>query len=177
MITYRTATPADADAIARLHTQSWQKHYRGMMDDRYLDEDIREERLAEWRKRMSSPNPEQHIVLAIDGEQICGFGCVYLNRDPEWGALLDNLHVLPDWQGRGIARELMQRTGAWVQSQTPDSSYYLYVLAGNQKAIGFYDRMGGRNVKRLLHPVPYDREEPVYLYVWENWRDLLGAGF
>lgn len=174
MISYRTATPADTTTIADLHTRSWQLHYRGMMDDRYLDEDIVEERLAEWQKRMNSPNPDQHIVMAMDGDQCCGFACVYLRYDPEWGALLDNLHVLPGWQRRGIARELVRRTAAWVHENTPEAKYHLLVLAGNANAIRFYDRIGGKNVKKLFYDVPYDRKEPVYLYVWEDWEVLLG---
>lgn len=173
MITYRTATPEDTAAIAQLHTQSWQLHYRGMMSDRYLDEDIAEERLAEWQKRMSQPNPDQYILLAMEEEQLCGFACVYLHYDPEWGALLDNLHVLPNWQRQGIARELVIRTAAWVREQTPEAKYHLLVLAGNERAIKFYDRMGGKNVEKLFYEVPYDRKEPVYLYVWEDWSLLL----
>ncbi|PHN03505.1 GNAT family N-acetyltransferase [Flavilitoribacter nigricans] len=175
MITYRTATPDDTTAIARLHTQSWQQHYRGMMSDRYLDEDISAERQAEWQKRMAQPNPEQYILLAMDGEEICGFACVYLNHDPEWGALLDNLHVLPNWQRRGIARQLIYRTAAWVREKTPAAKYHLLVLAGNHNAIKFYDSMGGKNVKKLFYDVPYDRKEPVYLYVWDDWDRLLPA--
>lgn len=168
MITYRTATPSDAAAIARLHTTSWQLHYRGMFSDEYLDGNIAEERLGEWQKRLRTANPNQHIVMAMDGDQFCGFACVYLNHDPQWGALLDNLHVLPDWKRRGIARELMRRTAAWVYEKVPDSNYYLLVLAGNTGAIQFYDRMGGKNVKTMQYEVPYNRKEPVHLYLWDD---------
>jgi ribosomal protein S18 acetylase RimI-like enzyme len=144
-----------------------------MMDDRYLDEEVAEERRLEWQRRMSQPNPEQYIVMAMDGDQFCGFACVYLNHHPEWGALLDNLHVLPAWKRRGIARELIRRTARWVKAHTPNDTYYLLVLKGNKDAIAFYDRMGGKNVKELLFDVPYDRKEPVYLYLWDDWDVLL----
>lgn len=173
MITYRTATVTDTAAIAQLHARSWQQHYRGMMSDRYLDEDIEAERLSVWKKRMSQPDPSQYIVLAEDKGQLCGFACVYLNHDPVWGALLDNLHVSPYRQRQGIARELVRRTAAWVQEKTPDSKYHLTVLAGNSNAIKAYERLGGKRVKTFLHAVPYDREELVHLYVWEDLKTLL----
>lgn len=172
MITYRTATPSDAAAIARLHARSWQIHYRGMFSDEYLDHDVDEDRIKVWKKRMNEPSPEQYVLLAVDGDELCGFACVYLHYDPEWGAYLDNLHVTPDHQRQGIARELVGRTAAWVYEHTPEAKYHLLVLAGNTKAIAFYERIGGKNVKTLPFDVPYDRKEPVHLYVWDDLKTL-----
>ncbi|MGB3850078.1 MAG: hypothetical protein WA958_08940 [Tunicatimonas sp.] len=61
MITYRAATLADAEAIAQLHAQSWQQHYRGIMRDDYLDHSVREDRQAVWAERLKSPTVNQHI--------------------------------------------------------------------------------------------------------------------
>ncbi|MGH9392119.1 MAG: ester cyclase, partial [Vicinamibacteria bacterium] len=37
----RRATPEDAVAVARLHTESWRSAYRGYLSDEYLDERVR----------------------------------------------------------------------------------------------------------------------------------------
>jgi len=29
------------------------------------------------------------------------FACAYLDADPEWGTLVDNLHVVPGLKGKG----------------------------------------------------------------------------
>lgn len=168
MITYRIATTADAEPIARLHARSWQLHYRGTYPDQFLDEEVEADRLEVWTKRYATPNPAQYTLLAEEGGQLCGFACVFLHYDPEWGVLLDNLHVAPEWKGQGVGRELMQRTAAWAKEQAPDEAYHLLVLAANEAAIKFYDRMGGRRVKSLWYPVPYQSKAEVYLYVWEN---------
>lgn len=175
MITYRVATADDVENIARLHARSWQLHYRGPYPDKFLDEEVEEERLQVWTKRYSAPNPNQYNLLALDGDQLCGFGCIFLHYDAEWGTLLDNLHVAPEYKGHGIGRELMRRTASWAYERAPEEFYHLMVLATNTPAIQFYERMGGRRVKSLLYPVPYDSQTEVHLYVWEDYQALIGV--
>lgn len=173
MITFQIATAADTAVIAGLHTRSWQQHYRGIYSDQYLDEDIAAERLAVWTERMEHPKPNQHVILATDVGQPCGFACTYLDHDPEWGSLLDNLHVAFAWKGHGLGRELMRRSAEWVNGQKPGSCFHLYVLADNTPAMHMYEHVGGKRMKTELHTVPYGREAEVYLYVWEDCRVLL----
>jgi excinuclease ABC subunit A len=44
-VIYRAATPHDIEAIARLHADSWRRHYHGALPDAYLDGDLVAERL------------------------------------------------------------------------------------------------------------------------------------
>ena len=37
---FRAAGPGDANAIAGLHADSWQRHYRGAFSDAFLDHDV-----------------------------------------------------------------------------------------------------------------------------------------
>jgi hypothetical protein len=54
---YRQATASDVAAIARLHAESWRRHYRGAYLDSYLDGDVVADRIAEWSGRLSGPGP------------------------------------------------------------------------------------------------------------------------
>jgi len=36
-IIIRKALPVNAEAVAKVHVQSWQETYRGIMEDEYLD--------------------------------------------------------------------------------------------------------------------------------------------
>ena len=172
MITYRTASTNDIQTVAQLHARSWQLHYRGILSDQYLDHEIEAERLDVWTKRMKTPNEEQYIVIAFDGDTPCGFGCVFLHHDPEYGALLDNLHVAYEWKGKGIGRVLMQKTAAWVKQQAPDEKYYLMVWKDNLDAIRFYERMGGKRVKTFPYKISDDRYADVHVYLWEDLSSL-----
>lgn len=173
MITFRTASAADAATIADLHARSWQQNYRNIYSDKYLDEDVESERLEVWTDRMINPKPTQHVIIAFDGETPCGFACTYLDHDAEWGSLLDNLHVASGWKGQGIGRELMRHSAEWVNEQKPGSCFHLFVLADNKPAMQMYEHVGGQRMKTELHDVPYDRQVAVYLYVWQDCRMLI----
>ena len=58
--------------------------------------------------------------------------------------LLDNLHVLPPYQGTGAGKLMVTRAEAWARARGA-SRLYLYALEGNTRAIDFYERQGWRN--------------------------------
>ncbi|HEY2465704.1 MAG TPA: hypothetical protein VGI32_16715, partial [Steroidobacteraceae bacterium] len=93
----RTAELADADAIARLHAHSWQTAYRGILSDDFLQGPLPENRRVLWRSRLSNAEGADQFILVDEHEgAIRVFACAFLEADPEWGCLLDNLHVVPD---------------------------------------------------------------------------------
>src|ERR1041384_884220 len=102
----RTADARDAEPIAALHTDSWQRTYRGMMSDHFLDGAALEDRRRVWRERLGTAGADQLVVVADDSARIVGFICVFARGDAGWGAYIDNLHVVHDWKGRGVGREI-----------------------------------------------------------------------
>ena len=96
MITYRPIQTTDAAILAQLHTASWRSAYRGILSEHYLTHDIEADRLKVWSKRMANPVPNQYGVIALEDNTPVGFVFVYGNDHPQWGSLVDNLHVLPD---------------------------------------------------------------------------------
>ena len=173
MITYRTATLGDAEAIARLHARSWQQHYRGILRDAYLDEDVVDDRRSVWHERLQHPDDEQHVVVATEDDTLGGFVCTYAEHDPQWGALLDNLHVIPEWQGRGVGRALMQAAARWVEQQETAEGLYLWVFEQNTAARAFYDRMGGVNKETATVENPGGGEATIFRYVWPEVSALI----
>jgi len=76
MIEYRTAQSSDADAIARLHAQSWRQTYRGSFSDAFLDGDLVGERTRVWRGRLDRPADNQLVRVAFDdASNLVGFLC------------------------------------------------------------------------------------------------------
>lgn len=168
MINYREATADDMTTVARLHAQSWQQHYRGILRDDYLDHKVMADRQEVWQERFSHPSDTQHIVVATEDEQLVGFACTYLHDDPQWGALLDNLHVRPPWQGRGVGRGLMKASAEWVREQDPEEGLYLWVLEKNTAARAFYERMAGVNQEKATTDNPGGGTASVYRIVWPD---------
>lgn len=167
-ITFRDATPQDATLIAHMHAKSWQEHYRGICTDQYLDNEVVDDRSKVWIERFASANEDQHVRLAIGKEgQIMGFVCTYFNYHKEYGAYLDNLHVVTEYQGLGIGRALMKEAANWVASKDPDSSIYLHVLEKNKAAIDFYERIGGRLLKSYNEKMPWGLKDTIRDYIWD----------
>lgn len=141
-IDYREGSQEDANAVARLHAESWRANYRGEYRDEYLDGQVFEDRFRVWRERLSSPVPNQHVVLAESNEELIGFACVYGGDDARWGSLLDNIHVRPGRQSEGIGAGLMTRVVEWCSLHYPEQGLYLWVLDSNHRAQQFYARLG-----------------------------------
>jgi ribosomal protein S18 acetylase RimI-like enzyme len=145
MIEYRDAQPHDADAVALLHTQSWRQSYRGSFSDAFLDEEQPAERIRVWRARLGRPAANQLVRLAFEGADLVGFVCVYGAHDPQWGSLIDNLHVSSAAKRRGIGASLMRQAGAWLGPLYAEVAIYLFVLEVNAPARRFYEQLRGRN--------------------------------
>jgi GNAT superfamily N-acetyltransferase len=140
---FRVATPEDADTIARLHADSWRRHYRGAYSDAFLDGEVLADRIATWRERLREPDPRRCTLLAECGEQI-GFANTYLEDDAQFGALLDNLHVAAAHQRQGVGASLVALTARAVAERRPagDRGLYLWVLEQNSAARAFYEALG-----------------------------------
>lgn len=154
MPSIRFASLADAPAIARIHAESWRRHYRGMYADRYLDGDLFSDRLAAWSEKLARDASRYFTLLAEDGDGPIGFAHVSLDGDPAHGALLDNLHVTHAAQGRGAGTRLMDRVAQLVKERRPGAQLFLWVLAGNEAARDFYIRRGGLLADRQPSAAP-----------------------
>lgn len=101
----RTAKSADAEDIANLHALSWQSAYKGMLNDNYLTNHALPDRLSVWHERFTLKNQSLYnTLLALEDNKLLGFICILLDADETWGALIDNLHILPDMRSAGIGR-------------------------------------------------------------------------
>jgi GNAT superfamily N-acetyltransferase len=176
MTSYRLATPDDAGAIARLHAESWRSSYRGLYPDAYLDGEVFADRAAVWQQRFSATkHPAALTLVAEEGGEVIAFAHSLVDDDPEWGTLLDNLHVHPERKRLGIGRGLMAETAAWVQDAGSTLGLYLWVLEGNTPARLFYDALGGRVTGRGTSDEG-GSSVPSLRYWWPNLRELLPSG-
>ena len=174
MIEYRAARASDAEAIASLHARSWRESYRGAFLDAFLDGDLVGERLQVWRERLDRPPENQLVQLAVAGAELAGFMCAYGDHDPEWGSLVDNLHVAREHKGHGIGLALMRQAGAWLTPRYAERPVYLLVLESNASARRFYERLGGRNAATFANETHGGAMVRSCRYVWS--RPALLAG-
>jgi len=169
----RNAEHSDADAIALIHAESWRSSYRGILSDEFLDGAVWDERRSFWQKRMRESGTEKRLILlACEANEVLAFLCLYLDADPRWGALLDNLHIVPGMRGRGFGSMMISRAAAWVLQQRPGSGMYLWVYEQNLEARGFYDKLGGLQGETLLKRTVEGKQVSTLRYVWRDLHAL-----
>lgn len=167
-MTLRLATPDDARAIARLHAESWAAAYRGMYSDAYLDGPVFKDRRKVWKKRVRTPREDQYVLLAVDGDSVLGFVCAYGHTDERWGTLIDNLHVRPGLNRRGIGRSLLVASARWSRDRYPDSLLHLFVLDANTNARAFYEHLGAQAIDSQTIEPPGGGRILSWRYVWQG---------
>jgi ribosomal protein S18 acetylase RimI-like enzyme len=150
---FRLARPADAEAVAKLHADSWRRHYRGAYSDAFLDGDVVADRLAVWTDRLREPDPRRCTILA-EGVRPVGFANTIFDHDPTRGALLENLHVADGHKRRGIASRLLALTAEALIARPERTGLYVWVLEQNVEAQAFYEARGGRCAGRGLVSPP-----------------------
>lgn len=143
---FRSATPADAEAVAALHAESWRRHYRGAYSDAFLDGDVETERLQAWTERLRQPEAGTYTVLAEDDTGLVAFAHTVFGADQRWGALLDNLHVSHRHKRLRVGSRLLRLTARAVLER--GTGLYLWVLEQNLDAQAFYTARGGALVER-----------------------------
>jgi GNAT superfamily N-acetyltransferase len=179
---FRAAGRGDAAAVAALHTDSWQRHYRGAYSDSFLDGEVPGFLLGLWTKRLAEPDPRDRTILAELDEDgmLVGLAHTILDDNPTWGALLDNLHVRYGQKRQGVGTRLLSLTAQAVLDDRPGSGLYLWVLEQNTNARAFYDARGGTCVESREvmapggDPARLNGKPKGLRYTWPDPARLLG---
>lgn len=171
----RTATELDIQSIAQMHAASWQIAYRGMLSDAYLDHQVERDRLALWQDRLAKPTPNQRVWVAEQEDKLIGFVCLYGTHDPQWGTLIDNLHVYQSYQRRGIGALLMKKAADWCCQVHPSQSVYLWVLQANLSAQAFYQCLGAHKVESDIWSAPDGKTVPLFRFAWPSLETLVNG--
>jgi ribosomal protein S18 acetylase RimI-like enzyme len=106
------------------------------IESRFREDDTLAGQQAIAAKKERFLDPTQHTWVARHDSQIVGF--VWAQRESDINKI-QALYVLPDYHGLGLGRQLITLALQWLGSAKDVS---VNVAAYNQKAIGFYERMG-----------------------------------
>lgn len=162
-----TATSNDVNTIAALHTLSWQQHYQGLISADYLTHQLARDRVKLWQARLNNTHAQYWVLLAKQGEQLVGFVCLHLVPTQD-GILLDNLHVLKQYQGCGLGKALFSYAAGYVHRHLPNNALYLEVLSKNAQAITFYERLNGQFMRLGWWQTPCGNQVEERIYCWHQ---------
>ncbi|GAA0249691.1 GNAT family N-acetyltransferase [Actinomadura nitritigenes] len=133
----RTATEADAPAIARLHLSSYRAAYRGLLPDGFLAAYDPAEREHRWRERLRDPSRTTFVTTPA----MVAFAETGPSHDvPHTGELLA-LHVAESHWRQGIGGALHAHALNALSGLGYESAV-LWVLDGNRRACAFYEAAG-----------------------------------
>ncbi len=149
-IRIRRARRDDAPAIGRVHVETWQSTYAGLLPDALLASmsDVRQS--AWWSGALADPAQAKGIFVADDEERgVVGFGSCGPVRDPPEGldgaemrpGEIYTLYVESDFQNRGLGRRLLDALFRQLRADGCDTAV-LWMLADNPTRF-FYEGMGG----------------------------------
>ena len=136
-----SAREEDAEALTDLHLDVWEEAYAGLMPVRILAErrDGRDARVQRWRAILGGGSSDTLLAWAPD-DSLLGFSSTSAGRDTDDGLPpleLMALYVRASAYGTGVGHALLE-------AAIGTSDAYLWVLDGNTRAIGFYERQGFR---------------------------------
>jgi ribosomal protein S18 acetylase RimI-like enzyme len=173
MIKLRPAQFSDYPIIAKLHTDNWRDTYRGILSEDYLKNEVEQDRLNTWQERLQSPKANQLITLAISDEIVVGFCCVYLDDDPQFGSLIDNLHVQLGLRKSGIGKMLVRDSAKKVHDHAEKKRMYLWVYELNTNARLAYERLGGIHVETIDKSTFDGKVSKLCRIVWNDVSNFL----
>lgn len=136
------AAASDLPAIARLHVLSWQHAYADVLPAAYLHALSVERRESGWRQVLAQGASE--LLVARANDEVVGFVSYGRSRDADAAPATGEIwaiYVLPARWGSGIGNALWTAARARLAAMGC-SSVTLWVLAGNARAIAFYEAQG-----------------------------------
>ena len=158
-MTVATATVQDVPAIQRVADWSFHAAYADLLAPALIDA-ILEEWYATERLREQITDPESVFLVARRGGRVRGYVNVDPHETPD-AYFLSRLYVEPSLWGAGLGTELL--TAACDRLDGDRGRLELTVLAGNERAIAFYERHGFERVATETTTLgPVDVEEHVY---------------
>lgn len=104
----------------------------------------------------------------MEWQGLWGFACVNIYDNPQWGTLLDNLHVAHSAHRRGIGTVLLNAAARHCANAAPDAGMYLWVLQNNVNAQQFYLAHGAENIGSDVWDAPGGTRVPRYRFAWPD---------
>lgn len=170
----REAQMADAAAIARAHTASWQSSYRGILPDTVLDRIDVGQRIDTRKKILRDPSIYQLVAYDLTHGDIVGFCDAGPSRRhlPSFPTHTTGevyaIYLVQHAKRHGLGQEIFERAQAWF-TRNGLHAMVVWVLDNNHHARGFYEALGGRASSTLQTRVG---GFPVteLAYVWDQLR-------
>lgn len=142
----RPARPRDAGGISQVHDTAWREAYRGIIPGRELERMVMR-RGPQWWQRLL--NGRGRVMVLDFDDEIAGYvtyGPSRMRLLPYGGEIFE-LYLQPEFQGLGFGRRLFAAARRAL-AEEGHAATLVWALAPNERAVRFYERLGGQAVVR-----------------------------
>jgi ribosomal protein S18 acetylase RimI-like enzyme len=138
------AGPADALELGRVHVKSWRETYPGILPQAALNRMNAAAHARRFQLELVRAQKGQVTLIAEGPDGAVGYAAGALLGGDGKGADAEvfTLYVLRHAQGAGVGRALLRASARVLQAEGA-KSLMLFVLSRNERARGFYERLGG----------------------------------
>ncbi len=164
----RKALKSDAEAIAKVHVQSWKETYKNIVDDSYLNNLDVLKKTQMWEKIFeNNEKKEANLVVENSHSEIVGFicgGAARTHKDKFEGEIYA-IYILKDYQKKGLGSSLLKALTSELRNYG-FKNMFVTVLKNNDAKI-FYQKHGAK----LFHSDKVEIGEQVLeeeMYGWEE---------
>ena len=162
----REAHLYDVKQLSKIHIDTWQTTYKGLLSDDFLSKLSYQDSESVWFNLISN-KINKHLVIEIN-KIVVGFISFGTERTKEYPYLgeITAIYVLKDHQQKGYGMMLFK---AAVKALKNDgiNSLIIWMLKDNQ-SMAFYQKLGGRVI---ASKTIYYNNEP-YQAIAFGWDDL-----
>lgn len=166
-ILIRYADLKDAETLAFINSESFNKAFKGIIPDEVLEERFTCEKLTERLSQELSDNSTKNSIMYLDNKPVgmMTFGKSF-SEDLDTSAIeIWRIYLLPEYWNRKLGEPFME----WGIKELRNMGYKkvaLWVIEENLRARRFYEKQGFSHdgVKRIINP---GKEITDYRYIIE----------
>ncbi len=135
----------DQEQMAHIKVDGWRTAYDKIVASKYLNELNYEAQTERYIR--SFEDYKDLVLVAVEGNEILGYSCFDIKKFYEkYDSELVSLYIKPDHKGKGIGSALFKETVKELISRDR-KNMIVWCFAENEKAIRFYEKLGGKNVE------------------------------
>ena len=159
-IIIRNAIIDDVYELALVRQKVWSTTYRGIYDDKLIDDYDYEESAFKFKERVE--DKDKLFKVAVIDNKIIGYICFnkgfVLYQDYDYA--INYLHILEDYQGRGLGTKFFKLIIEYAK-ENKINKFFVKVNKYNYKAHKYYEKMGG-----IIDDT--DNDNIIYVYKVDN---------
>ena len=142
MITFQQATTKDIDLLRHIAEKTWFVTYRDMLSQEQMDYMFDRMYSVESLKRQMTEQNHVYFIALSDDEPL---GYLSVEQQTETLFHLHKLYILPEGQGKGIGKILINKAFSFAKEHTKGKECVVELnMNRDNKALSFYEKMGMR---------------------------------